>query len=81
MNSKKSQQTKRRGRPPLQSNIMDGDPKEWLISNKKTENDACDCLNENCSGCWYPCETCGSNKCSTFCRTTKRDQLEWRKSN
>lgn len=51
-----------------------------LLANKKQgETDACDCFIAQCPGCWYPCETCGSTKCSTFCRTIGREeQLEWR---
>lgn len=28
----------------------------------------CDCLNENCPGCFFPCPKCRSAKCGSECR-------------
>uniref|UniRef100_A0A1B0A3P8 ARF7EP_C domain-containing protein n=1 Tax=Glossina pallidipes TaxID=7398 RepID=A0A1B0A3P8_GLOPL len=30
--------------------------------------DVCDCMNEDCPGCWFECENCGSTKCGLQCR-------------
>uniref|UniRef100_A0A1A9WVU0 ARF7EP_C domain-containing protein n=1 Tax=Glossina brevipalpis TaxID=37001 RepID=A0A1A9WVU0_9MUSC len=30
--------------------------------------DVCDCMNEDCPGCWFECEKCGSTKCGLECR-------------
>lgn len=34
--------------------------------------DICDCLEENCPGCWLPCKRCKSTKCSFECRNRRR---------
>lgn len=34
--------------------------------------DVCDCLNTNCSGCFFPCPKCKSNKCGPTCRVNRR---------
>lgn len=82
MNNQKSKEPKRgrgRGRPPGKSNKETKYYDEWKTNKKQNEFDACDCLTTGCPGCWYPCESCGSNKCSTFCRTLERNEpLEWK---
>ncbi|KNC21948.1 hypothetical protein FF38_12078 [Lucilia cuprina] len=85
MNTTKKKETKRRGRPLGRGNNnkeFKEDVYEWMVaSRKQNEYDACDCLIAMCPGCWYPCETCGSNKCSAFCRTTRpKEPLEWKVS-
>lgn len=78
-----SQQSKRKGRPSTRSSkAAKADSIDWQTNNKQLETDPCDCLYENCPGCWYDCENCGSNKCSPFCRLTRKEsqQIEWRKS-
>ncbi|XP_061387561.1 ARL14 effector protein-like [Musca vetustissima] len=58
---------------------------EWSVANKK-DIDPCDCLYDGCEGCWYPCDRCGSTKCSTFCRQRRREApweqqyIEWKRS-
>ncbi|CAI6355613.1 unnamed protein product [Macrosiphum euphorbiae] len=32
----------------------------------------CDCDDDDCVGCFWPCETCSSNKCGHECRTTRK---------
>lgn len=34
--------------------------------------DICDCLEDNCPGCWLPCKRCKSTKCSFECRNRRR---------
>lgn len=37
-----------------------------------TGRDLCDCLIEDCPGCFYPCENCRSLKCGKECRVNRR---------
>ncbi|KAH8357492.1 ARL14 effector protein-like [Drosophila serrata] len=34
--------------------------------------DICDCMNEECDGCWYVCRCCGSTKCGPQCRSNRK---------
>lgn len=45
-----------------------------------TLTDLCDCLNEDCLGCFFECSKCGSQKCGTECRVHRKylvDQIEY----
>lgn len=41
-----------------------------------TGMDLCDCLNENCLGCFTECIRCGSQKCGTECRVHRKYVIE-----
>lgn len=38
--------------------------------------DLCDCLSEDCVGCFFECPKCGSQKCATECRVHRKYLLE-----
>ena len=33
------------------------------------DDDICDCLIQDCPGCWFSCPKCSSNKCGPECKT------------
>jgi len=37
-----------------------------------TGGDYCDCTRPNCTGCFFPCKSCGSNKCGIVCRRDRK---------
>ncbi|ALC39771.1 CG14464 [Drosophila busckii] len=38
--------------------------------------DVCDCMNDKCDGCWYPCRICGSTRCGPQCRASRKFYYE-----
>uniref|UniRef100_A0A1B0BB16 ARF7 effector protein C-terminal domain-containing protein n=1 Tax=Glossina palpalis gambiensis TaxID=67801 RepID=A0A1B0BB16_9MUSC len=57
-------------------------PKKELEWDRSLDLDACDCNGTDCPGCWFPCDNCGSTKCSPFCRLFRGfNTLHWHLSN
>lgn len=47
---------------------------------RKTKEDICDCSDKQCSGCFFPCDSCKSLKCGSICRVNRRftfDEIEY----
>lgn len=43
---------------------------------RATRADVCDCLDNSCSGCHFPCRKCQSNKCGKECRRHRNDYVD-----
>uniref|UniRef100_H3AKY4 ARF like GTPase 14 effector protein n=2 Tax=Latimeria chalumnae TaxID=7897 RepID=H3AKY4_LATCH len=52
---------------PAKSKVYDS--QGLLLFNRM---DLCDCLDEDCLGCFYPCPNCGSRKCGVECRCDRK---------
>ncbi|KAG9475755.1 hypothetical protein GDO78_003919 [Eleutherodactylus coqui] len=63
-------------RQPVPSKNKVYDSRGILLANGM---DLCDCLDEDCMGCFYACRKCGSNKCGVECRCDRKwlyEQIE-----
>ncbi|CAJ0964771.1 unnamed protein product [Ranitomeya imitator] len=66
--------TKHKQSAPSKNKVYDS--RGILLSNGM---DLCDCLDEDCMGCFYACRKCGSNKCGIECRCDRKwlyEQIE-----
>lgn len=39
---------------------------------RATGADVCDCLDNTCPGCHFPCPNCKNTKCGPFCRVNRK---------
>ena len=39
--------------------------------NEKLDENYCDCFDDECLGCHFECEVCGSQKCGNICRRNR----------
>lgn len=66
---KKGQMAKKNEFVSVKRQVNKYDKKGRLTFNKA---DLCDCLDEGCLGCFYPCPKCNSTKCGPTCRCNRR---------
>lgn len=43
---------------------------------RETKKDVCDCLDDGCVGCHFPCKKCLGTKCGPICRQNRNDYIE-----
>ncbi|KAF4008095.1 hypothetical protein G4228_019708 [Cervus hanglu yarkandensis] len=66
---KKEQMSKKKELSSPKPETKKYDRKGRLLVNQA---DLCDCLDEDCLGCFYPCPKCNSTKCGPTCRCSRR---------
>lgn len=61
------------------SNEIKSSKDEMHELNSENKKDLCDCMDETCIGCFFPCENCKSTKCGHVCRVGRKwNYSKWR---
>ncbi|XP_061434685.1 ARL14 effector protein-like [Lethenteron reissneri] len=67
-------ETSKRERRKLQTKLQQVDSRVYDSQGRLVRGgvDACDCLQDGCPGCFYPCSACSSTRCGPTCRRDRR---------
>lgn len=70
------EESTRERRKQTRKTTMAASVKNSILNDKghyrATGVDACDCLDNSCVGCHFPCPQCGSGKCGPVCRVNRK---------
>ncbi|KAL0629124.1 ARL14 effector protein, partial [Plecturocebus cupreus] len=80
-------ETGKREKRRLTKNVTAGSDRQVIPAKSKVYDsqgllifsgmDLCDCLDEDCLGCFYACPACGSTKCGAECRCDRNQMLDF----